>query len=381
MKLCLSGLLNTQHITCWFVGFSLFASGSAALATDVERYIPKALWETDYPPAPAPVFTLPDELPASASIVAEMIEPLDEPDVTDQQGTFSLIIENDVLSRTDRHYTSGIQLGYFQHPDQTPKFAQGLANRLPFLTGPAQAGWFIGHEIYTPESLDVARPLPNQRPYAAWAYLGMSLSTAAIDGTSTWRLQLGLVGPSAQGEKIQNSIHRIIDNNDARGWDNQLNDEPGLVLAYERTWRLTPWQHDKVDLLPQTIVSVGNISTYASSGLTVRYGSGLNQDYGAGRIRPAITGSPFFNTSSSQSLYVFAGASLRLVAYNLFLDGNTYQDSLSVNRRVAVWDGQAGVVYTRGRWRLSYTFIIRSKEFTQQEEADRFGSFGISFNF
>ncbi|MEO1581804.1 MAG: lipid A-modifier LpxR family protein [Pseudomonadota bacterium] len=50
-------------------------------------------------------------------------------------------------------------------------------------------------------------------------------------------LTLGIVGPSAGGEWVQNEVHSLIDVNEAQGWDNQLDDELGLVLAYDWQWR------------------------------------------------------------------------------------------------------------------------------------------------
>src|SRR3546814_13149223 len=75
--------------------------------------------------------------------------------------------------------------------------------------------------------------------------------------------------------------------------------------------------------------------------------------------------------------YVFAGAEGRAVARNIFLDGNTFQDSPSVDKEVLVGDLSAGVVMTFGDLRLSYVQVLRTKEFEGQDGVRLFGAFKI----
>ena len=54
-------------------------------------------------------------------------------------------------------------------------------------------------------------------------------------------LSVGVVGPSALGEFTQNAWHDVIHVPHANGWANQLHDEPGLQLSWERRYRTWQW--------------------------------------------------------------------------------------------------------------------------------------------
>jgi hypothetical protein len=95
-----------------------------------------------------------------------------------------------------------------------------------------------------------------------------------------------------------------------------------------------------------------------------------------------LPGSAFFSpVSDGFKWYIFAGIDGRAVAYNIFLDGNTDNDSFSVNKETFVWESQSGFAIVWSRIRFAYTYVIRSKEYEGQEEPDRFGSLAISYRF
>ena len=68
------------------------------------------------------------------------------------------------------------------------------------------------------------------------------------------------------------------------------------------------------------------------------------------RIRPGLSGSNFFlsDTDSGRDFgwYLFGGVEGRAVAHNLFLDGNTFAKSLSVQKKTFVADFQGGRLTT-----------------------------------
>jgi hypothetical protein len=78
---------------------------------------------------------------------------------------------------------------------------------------------------------------------------------------------------------------------------------------------------------------------------------------------------------------LFAGGEARAVARNLFLDGNSFQNSLSVNRKPAVGEVQFGLEIGWDRYRLAVTQVFRSKSFEGQDSPDAFGSVTLSVQF
>src|SRR3546814_4428144 len=98
-----------------------------------------------------------------------------------------------------------------------------------------------------------------------------------------------------------------------------------------------------VDLTPHIGGALGNVYTYGAGGVTLRLGEDLPSDYGPPRLRPALPGSDYFRPSDWFGWYLFVGAEGRLMVRNIFLDGNTFEDSHSVDKYPLVFDLQAGI--------------------------------------
>ena len=162
----------------------------------------------------------------------------------------------------------------------------------------------------------------------------------------TLQLDLGLIGPAAGGEFVQNNFHRLIGVPTANGWANQLHNEPTIGLTFERRWRTNHgvvFEDPKLeyDVVPRLGVALGNVATYASVGGTIRIGKDLRNDFGPARARPALPGSEGF-IGEGFGWYFFVGAGGEAVARNIFLDGNTDGNSLRVWHRPFVGEAQAG---------------------------------------
>jgi lipid A 3-O-deacylase len=69
------------------------------------------------------------------------------------------------------------------------------------------------------------------------------------------------------------------------------------------------------------------------------------------------------------------------VARNIFLDGNSFRDGLSVDKKPLVGDVQLGIAGTVGDARIAYTHVFLTKEFRGQQQGDSFGSLSVSFRF
>jgi hypothetical protein len=299
-------------------------------------------------------------------------------------------LENDFfaqLTNTDEHYTNGLRIAGLSAalPIGGPREAwvwrgmETLFGVLPDGGDPParQVGFAIGHSLFTPDDTDRSDPILDDRPYAGWLYAGLSLhETYERDGAPTHQdvlqLQVGIVGPSAHGEGTQNDFHDVIGVASSNGWDNQVRDELGVNLVAERKWRATlveqsagpcPWYAPclGLDLVPHVGASLGNVHTYAAAGGLIRIGRNLGKDFGPPRILP--------------------GAQARAVARDIFLDGNTFRDGPSVERRPFVADLEFGFAVTYERLRVSFTHVFRTSEFEDQDAADQFGAFSMTARF
>ena len=66
------------------------------------------------------------------------------------------------------------------------------------------------------------------------------------------------------------------------------------------------------------------------------------------------------------------------MARDIFLDGNTWRDSPSVDKETLVGDSYWGVGVILRQWQFTYTYVVRSKEFKAQREVNQFGSVAVS---
>ncbi len=85
----------------------------------------------------------------------------------------------------------------------------------------------------------------------------------------TLQVDLGVIGPAAGGEFVQNNFHTLIGVSPSYGWGNQLHNEPTVGLTFERRWRtgravLIDNPKLEVDFIPRAALAVGNVATYGS---------------------------------------------------------------------------------------------------------------------
>ena len=309
------------------------------------------------------------------------------PREADPAGTFAFLLENDTFSGNDRYYTNGFLFAWrapsYDPPVWLERITEGGGLFFPG-GGVTRWGLSFGQKIYTPEDTLANNPDPKDRPYAAWLYGAVSLHSYTAREVGTLELQLGVIGPSALGEWVQNTTHDMMRIDRAYGWNYQLRDELGVNLVANRQWRLNGEADAggrRFGLVPSLAASLGNVQTYAAGGMLLRYGTELEADFGPPRVRPVSAGSVFFQPTGRFGWYVFGGVEGRAVARDISLDGNTWRYSRSVDREVLVGDASAGVALIFETMRLTATYTIRSKEFETQREAAQFGSVSIAFRF
>jgi lipid A 3-O-deacylase len=307
----------------------------------------------------------------------------------------SFSYENDLIGDgNDKYYTNGVRMTYYNIDTDLPDFMLRWADAIPgFDLNDATSTFFtLGQNMYTPSDITKATPQKGDRPYAAWLYGSAGLSTTTEDHVDELELTLGVVGPEALGEQIQKMIHtHVTDSPTPKGWANQLDTEPGVILSWQRRWPRGPngdWHLDfwdfRLNAEPNINVALGNIYTYAGTGLMFTFGPYQDtlQDTPP-RVKPAMSGSGYFDVPDQNwSWYLFAGVDGRAVARNIFLDGNTFDnDSPNVDKKILVGDAMAGIAFTLYDYRLSYTANYRTKEFDGQPDDTFFGSITLTTRF
>ena len=313
---------------------------------------------------------------------------LAEPAKASPGGTVSVTIENDIVADEDRDYTNGIRFDYVSPRNDLPWAGRFARRNLGWLTDADD--WYMtysfGQSMFTPSDIELTTPPPGERPYAAFLYGGIGIAADSGDKLDVISLEIGMVGPSALGEETQKLVHNIIESTEPEGWDTQLQDEPAFRLAFERKYKFgsdipVPFFDLAVDFTPHFNVSLGTVDTSAGAGGTFRIGQDLADDYGPPRVRPAVSSPGFFRDQDGFSWYVFAGVESRLVARNLFIEGNTYKGVKGLEPRRLVGDLQIGAAVQIGKVEVAYSHVIRTEEYETQDGLSEFGSFNLRFKF
>ncbi len=312
---------------------------------------------------------------------AHAADPLNDP-----ESIVTLQTENDAYSipGTDRYYTAGQSLSYVSPTGALPSPLAALGHAV-FGEGAQRLEVSLQQIIFTPVKTQVYNPNPHDRPYAAELALHTTIIQDTTDTRSILQASFGVVGPDALGQSVQNGFHGFIGNTSAKGWHYQLHNEPTLNILAGRTWRYDLADFDSGNLalqvLPQVTAQVGNTEIYAQAGSIVRFGSGLSSDFGASVIEPVMSGTDAYTPTQPFVWYVFGGASGRLVAHNMLVQGNDFQSSRGVGLTYLQADAEVGLAVILYGLRITATEVFTTPEFHGAAPAFQYGSIAISARF
>ncbi|MDH2432019.1 lipid A deacylase LpxR family protein [Pokkaliibacter sp. MBI-7] len=320
-----------------------------------------------------------------------------------QTWTLNLYLDNDLFTHTDQQYTNGVKASWispdleaYGDDESLPAWLRNLNSHMIWLSGknPAEQRnivFSVGQTMYTPADKYATQLIKDDRPYAGWLFAGLAYQRRYSNTRlEVAEIQLGVVGPASLAHQAQDFIHDLRGIDRFEGWDNQLKNEPGLVVTVSTKDRLFRRALGKLysnDLIGHYSVSAGNVLTGAGAGLEYRIGYRLPSDFGSSSIRPAGDNSAPGARWDSRVLdggfgwHVFASVEGRMVLHNIFLDGNTFVDSPSVDKKTWVGDLSTGVSFTYSNMKLTISRVNRSREFETQKEPHSYGSIAFSMTY
>ncbi|MGV6807897.1 MAG: lipid A deacylase LpxR family protein [bacterium] len=313
--------------------------------------------------------------------------------------TTNLYVENDLFGETDEQYTSGVRFSLispnvssYLDDDRLPGWLRSANDALSLLHSDSRGihrnlVFSVGQLIFTPEDIEATELIEDDRPYAGYLYLNFAYHMRSNSALDSAGITLGVVGPSAQGQWAQDTIHDLRGLDKFQGWDNQIEDEAAINLTFERKHRyfLKPAFGLEQDLIPHFGLALGNVATYANAGGEYRIGWQLPDDFGTASLRPGGDNSApgkqdrRLKGEGLHSLHAFISLDARLVARDIFLDGNTFKDSHSVDKKHLVADAAIGLSTTINRWKISYAMVFRSRQFEGQDHGHQYGSLSFSY--
>jgi lipid A 3-O-deacylase len=290
-----------------------------------------------------------------------------------ERSQFIFDVGNDYFtgpSHTDRYLTNNITIGFVE--EGLPVFLENMSPLFGHTAIPVRS-WSISQEIYTPENTELKNPDPQDQPYGGWLFVAGSLGYRQDQDLFLYEVQLGMVGPAALAEQAQNFYHDLIGVGLAQGWDYQLHDEFGVNVGFtyaHSLMRVVPeqWGYDFIYGLGGFL---GNVHTYGELATVFRFGYNIPDDLG---YRAGVP------QDSSWSFYGFLRGQGRVVARDIFLDGNTDGNSRSVEKRILVALGSAGLSLGFYGFDFAYSYEVGTKRFKTQTSTEARGSFAFTYS-
>ena len=296
--------------------------------------------------------------------------------------------ENDVFGNTDSAYSDGSRLSVLMYRPEADKewlsipFMENL-DRVHFIS------FSLTQQIFTPTDLTQSELIKEDRPYAGWLYGEVGLHQSAPDHLDSLSLQVGVVGPASHMEQLQAYVHKKIDSGMAQGWANQIKNEVGVQLNYQHKWRFVPKPFLGVttSVIPYVGGEFGNIAMKANSGVLMRIGWNVPQDFGSSTIdEGGENGIPvrrhcLVDTPQSWSFNFHFAGGVTAVARDIFLDGNTFQESHSVDKKILKAYGAFGFSGRYKNFNFDYIRTYHTQQFKEGSSHHNIGSIIISYLF
>lgn len=279
-----------------------------------------------------------------------------------------IVIGNDGISGnlSDRHLTSQLKIGKITK--RIPKAFQDYIENDNFII------MTLSHDIYTPEDIQSEDLIIDDIPYAGWLYLTLGSLKQTENEISVTTVDIGIVGPSAQAELAQTEIHALVGSQNPNGWAHQLRDELGVRIEHEKYFR-SPFAINSYisgELLKFYGGTIGNVHTGLKAGGAIRVGRNIPNDLmiGVNRLQ-----------NKKISVFGFLKVQGEYVLQNIFLDGNTFKDSHSVDKNSFIAEISAGITIMKGAFGVSLTQSIKTKEYATQEEENTNAEIRLVFDF
>jgi hypothetical protein len=313
--------------------------------------------------------------------------------------TFQVFFENDLFGDTDKYYTNAVQLTWlsndlkrYKDDVRLPEWTFPVIQAIPFSGDPDSThniGIILGQQIYTPSDIQVTTLIENDRPYAGYLYGGLALHSKTKTVLDTLEITMGVVGPAAKSEFSQNKVHELRDIPTAKGWDNQLHNEPAFGLSWQRKWRLHTYEFFdflEYDLISHSGLTLGNVRISGFAGGEIRFGYNIPLDFGSDIIHAGagISAPVLENTTSDWTdfgSHIFLSSQIEAVGRDIFLDGNTFESGPDVDKKPLVADFSAGYAFSFDTIKLTYRHLFRTEQFDGQKQGQVIGSLTLTVSF
>jgi hypothetical protein len=290
---------------------------------------------------------------------------------------FSFINDNDLfVSRVDdKYYTNGMFFTY-----------RHLVKNNNSLLDKKIYEWQLGHLMFTPHKSTVKDISEHDRPFSSFLYAGFGLTKVfKSQQIIKLQLQLGVIGPAALGEGLQNFIHDIYGFDKPEGWKYQIRNAIGINTSVLYTKRLTVDEDNRNDISLVSSLRAGTVFTDVTAGFFGRLGFNKLQK---------LSNSIAFNTSLNdestsdvrgiESLLYYKGT-LTYALYDATIQGSFLNTSSPVTFGINPirFNFEIGLLFTANRINFGYAYHFYSDKLKglKYPNGNTYGSIRVNYLF
>ena len=296
-------------------------------------------------------------------------------------------MDNDLFVGDDNGYSNGFYFSWINSGTGENQFAPQLMVRpllwsLDSIASLATVNSStIGQTMITPSDITVEVPDEDELPYTGLLFYNSTYLSVHKGFADSLGTTIGVVGPASGAEAAQDLVHSIIDSQDPKGWDTQLDNELVFEFSRGRVWRSWVSANEGFDILLDSEARLGTLLSSGELGITFRYGDGLARSYPTLLLSSSRITNPI---AVNQGWYIYANIKGGYIFNQIFADGNTYEKSRSID-----YDPEnigIGLGFSYAWHDLAITFaindssIIEDKSKEQLQDLSRYGTFTISWN-
>ena len=302
----------------------------------------------------------------------------EKPDGVEQE-TWRFEFDNDFFFNKDNKISSGWSLQKHSTVAESwdglqgvPGFVKNWGKKIPTLQKEGlvcRAGIAIGQVIQTPNDLARSDLIQDDVPYAGALTVQGTWYIFNDDEFRGFEITAGVVGPPSLAEQTQKTVHHLIGSGNPEGWDNQLGTEPVINFNYmrkQKIWCMGNPASFSGDTTINGNVGLGNLFTQVSTALEIRFGYNMPQGfvYVPDPIGLSMNYMASMEPANPQAGSFYATLVLRgsAFAHNIFLDGNTFRDSHSVDKKPLVGLAVAGLHYEGKNWGIHCNVMVSSDD-------------------
>jgi lipid A 3-O-deacylase len=288
---------------------------------------------------------------------------------------FGFKSENDsyLLNKQDRYYTNGLFV-YFRHAASQKKLGKKYKKLIYEFSG--------GQKIYNPISGYRPNPVKQDRPFAAYLYLGANASYYyKNESVLKTGVDIGTIGQKALGKELQVFLHKMVGLYEVDGWQYQIKNDFAFNLYAQYTNLLFRNADKNLDFSLESAANLGTTFSSLGLGILARTGN-INQLFNSVSTNSRIQNKAEIDKPKTE-FFFYVKPQLSIVAYDATVSGSMFNNDSEVtfNTKPLVFAQQLGINYSTSQFTIDYSLFFKSREIKSTAIAHQYGSISVLYRF